>query len=219
MSDKMMPGKVYKTKRYGELEIVEYFNAKKVKVKFIDTGYEKFAQAVHIRSGSVADRMARTVCGVGFLGDGPYKTDINGKSTDAYSAWSLMLLRCYTKVNEAKNKFYDNVSVCEEWQNFQVFADWYYSNKPDHGDNWQIDKDIIKEGNKVYHPDFCRFVTPQENSEKALAKNWRFISPEGEAVEIYNLAKHCRVNSLSREAMGMVHCGKRNHHKGWRAAK
>lgn len=45
---------------------------------------------------------------------------------------------------------------------------------------------------------------------------YKFISPDGEVVEIYNMKKFCLDNNLARSAMSLVSSGKAPHHKGWR---
>jgi group I intron endonuclease len=56
-----------------------------------------------------------------------------------------------------------------------------------------------------------------KNIGDAKAQDWEFISPEGELVNIHNLAKFCRDNDLQTSLMGHVYAGKRNHHQGWSA--
>ena len=64
----MHVGDLYDTK-FGTLEVVEYTNKSKVRVRFIETGYEKFARYNHILNGSVKDNLKPSVFGVGFIGD------------------------------------------------------------------------------------------------------------------------------------------------------
>tara|TARA_R110000744_G_scaffold380201_1_gene500145 strand:- start:1165 stop:1539 length:375 start_codon:yes stop_codon:yes gene_type:complete len=42
-----------------------------------------------------------------------------------------------------------------------VFADWFFLN---YTDGLHLDKDILKQGNRVYSPDTCVFVSYQVNS-------------------------------------------------------
>lgn len=64
-----------------------------------------------------------------------------------------------------------------------------------------------------------QWITQQENVERSQAKTYFFRSPAGELVEVFNLSKYCGNHGLSTGNMCAVHGGKRNHHKGWRAAK
>lgn len=57
-----------------------------------------------------------------------------------------------------------------------------------------------------------------DNVIKGNAKHWTAVSPTGEVVEIYNLAKFCRDNGLHGSHMADVLNGKPKYHahKGWR---
>lgn len=52
--------------------------------------------------------------------------------------------------------------------------------------------------------------------EKAQAKHYKFLNPDGEVVDIYNLAKFCRQNNLCRSGMRDVYTEKQIVYKGWR---
>jgi group I intron endonuclease len=52
---------------------------------------------------------------------------------------------------------------------------------------------------------------------ESRAKEWEFVSPEGETIKIKNLSKFCRENNLEHALMSAVYHGKRSHHKGWSA--
>jgi hypothetical protein len=69
-----------------------------------------------------------------------------------------MLSRCYNKKVHLIQTTYKEAIVCEEWHNFQVFAEWFENN---YKEDWQLDKDILVKGNKIYSPETCCFV-PQE---------------------------------------------------------
>lgn len=62
---------------------------------------------------------------------------------------------------------YIGCTVHEDWHNFQNFAEWAYK-KPQawfmEGDKiWELDKDSLVEGNKVYCADRCTFLPPELN--------------------------------------------------------
>ena len=50
-----MVGKKFDTLNFGQLEVIEYINAKNVTVKFIKTGFVTKAEAAQIRKGQVRD--------------------------------------------------------------------------------------------------------------------------------------------------------------------
>jgi hypothetical protein len=104
--------------------------------------------------------MYPTVFGVGYLGEGKYKSR---DSTDSpknkyYSVWENMLARCYyPKTSRYSAYGGKGVTVCSEWKNLQNFAKWFEEN---YIEGSHLDKDILGDG-KEYNPDVCRFI-PQE---------------------------------------------------------
>lgn len=52
---KVVVGSKFPTTNSGDIVVVEYYNSAKVKVKFLDTGTEKFCEAGDIRKGSIRD--------------------------------------------------------------------------------------------------------------------------------------------------------------------
>ena len=208
-------GEVYSTNTSGNLEVTKYINSKEVEVRFLATGFEKTVRMEHVIKGKVKDPLHRSVFGVGFIGVGEFKVSVNRKSTKAYQCWVGMLERCYSKKLHKKYPTYIGCTVHPDWHNFQTFAKWYQDNYPVGGDKYQLDKDLLVEGNKVYSKDTCMFVTGAENMIKAHAKSYTLINPEGEEVEIYNMTKFCRHNNLSRVAMCHVNSGKQSSHKSW----
>jgi len=105
----------------------------------------------------------KLVYGVG-INDADYITQpsIKGKQIvcPIYRAWRAMLERCYCDLFRVKNKSYEGCAVCSEWLIFSNFKIWMIEQNY-HG--MELDKDIIKAGNKVYHPDLCVFVTQEVN--------------------------------------------------------
>lgn len=59
-------------------------------------------------------------------------------------------------------------------------------------------------------------MTRAENVIKALAKTFKFISPDGCVVEFSNLNEFCRTNGLGVGNMWSVNKGLRASHKGWK---
>ena len=73
----------------------------------------------------------------------------------AYRRWFGILQRCYSPTTEQAGRNYKGCKVCKEWLTFSNFKKWFDEN---YVDGWQIDKDIIESGNRVYSPDTCCFV-------------------------------------------------------------
>jgi len=122
------------------------------------------ARSEHMRCTMPSSRVRKTkVLGFG-TNDADYVVD-PGKQTGeaacpAYRAWMRMLIRCYSKPFLRKNPTYEDVFVCDSWASFMRFREWWVANVVD---NWEIDKDLLQPGNRMYSPDSCIFVPPWLN--------------------------------------------------------
>lgn len=211
-SERYQPGDIVTSKSYGDFEVVEVQSATKIICKSLTTGYITTKQARHLDDGAIKDPFYPSVLGVGFFGDGK----LTSKSHPlAYQKWRNMLVRCYDDSYQEKNPSYKGCSVRADWHDFQNFAQWFEDNYPKNGDRYELDKDIKIKGNRVYGPDTCMFVTKQENVEGSCCYNKKFISPNGEIVEVFNVSEFCRKNNLSQSHMSAVYRGERKQHKGW----
>lgn len=118
------------------------------------------------KKGKVKCPYERRYCGVGYIGEGEHKVCENGKDTHIYKVWIGMLKRCYDE-NANRYDLYggSGATVCEEWHNFQNFAEWYEENYYQVGnERMEIDKDILIKGNKIYSPQTCIIVPRTINS-------------------------------------------------------
>lgn len=82
------------------------------------------------------------------------------KGSKMYKVWFNMIRRCYDSRFHIKNPTYKNCSVHKEWlilSNFKVWFDCNYK------ENYELDKDILVKGNKVYSPETCCFVPKEIN--------------------------------------------------------
>lgn len=162
-------GEKYITNEGYEIEIIEYFNYKNCTTRFKSGFILKDVMYGNIITGSVSNPYHPSVFGVGYIGVGVHKTSYKGNKEVLYDKWYKMLERAYCLKYKEKHPTYKNVTVCEEWHNFQNFAEWYYSNyNSDYMKWWELDKDILIRGNKIYSPETCCFV-PQEIN-KLLSK-------------------------------------------------
>lgn len=151
-------GSVWDSNNYGRFEVVEYLDCTNVFVRFIDTGFLTKANSTSIRAGRVKDKLLPSVHGFGFIGDGGYKPSVGGVHTKPYTLWVGMLQRCYSEAFRRKNPTYKDCEVCDDWHNFQIFAEWFYENYPDDGCKLELDKDLKSTGNKIYSEVNCMFV-------------------------------------------------------------
>lgn len=180
----MRAGSIFHTKS-GDISVVEYISHKNVVVKFKSTGYQKSAESTHIRSGSVRDPTMPSVYGVGFLGDGGYKSKYNSKNTKAYDSWHHMMTRCYDESYKARKPTYSECTVCEDWHNFQNFAKWHEENYPKDCGIYCLDKDLKVIGNKLYSPEMCMYVSNGVNAFITDSGKSRGILPIGVTMTKY----------------------------------
>lgn len=88
----------------------------------------------------------------------------------AYRAWFNMINRVYGK-NQGS---YSDCSISKEWQRFSAFLSWWEAN---YKEGYQLDKDILYEGNREYGPKTCLYVPAQVNSMEAKRRNPRGSLP------------------------------------------
>lgn len=111
----------------------------------------------------------RTVQGVGYNSGGKHKVSVNCLRTKTYMTWYDMIKRCYNKKLQEKVPAYKGCTVAEEWQDFQVFAEWY-ENQPFSGKGYELDKDLLIKDNKLYsEKTVC--LLPQEINKLLLIGN------------------------------------------------
>ena len=164
-----------RTGNYGLMKIIEYTTYSNITVKFktgsiVKTSYGNF------KNGITKDPLFPSIYNVGYFGIGKYKAQINGKNTLEYQTWHNMIQRCYDPHCMNRQPTYQNTTVCKSWHNFQNFAEWFHKNYYKISDERiELDKDLIKKGNKIYCPEFCSFVPKSINllltkSDKARGK-------------------------------------------------
>lgn len=171
-------GHIYKTNQCGELIILQYESAVKVRVKFLETGYETTTTMPNIVAGKVKDWLAKTVYGEGIIGEKVSK--VNGEYPKEYTLWRNMLKRCYNESSIATNKTYEGCSVSEEFKYFPYFKEWCKNQIGFDQDGWQLDKDILNPQSKRYSPECCVFVPRELN---CLIK-WNKTVTEGDLIGV-----------------------------------
>lgn len=62
-----------------------------------------------------------------------------------------------------------------------------------------------------------QWISKEDHAIKTNSKNYVFVSPEGELMEIYNLSDFCETLGLNKSHMYQVFKGKRPQHKGWKS--
>jgi hypothetical protein len=77
-----------------------------------------------------------------------------------YQKWISMIERGYSTRLKEKYPTYEDCSVVDEWHSFMGFRSWMLTQ------DWEgkeLDKDLLVEGNKVYGPDTCLFISHAVN--------------------------------------------------------
>ena len=159
------------TNNFGsEIVISRYENPKDIDVYFPE--YNWTAKNVYCSNfvrGKIKCPYEPRLCNVGYLGEGKYTTH-----HPAYKTWVYMIRRCYDTKSSYNKPTYENCSVCNEWHNFQNFAEWYENNYYEiDNDKMQLDKDILIKNNNIYSSDTCCFVNHTINSMFTNKKRFR----------------------------------------------
>ncbi|QGH73811.1 hypothetical protein [Vibrio phage vB_VhaM_VH-8] len=172
-------GRVFPTNNGGKCIVVDYVNSENVTVMFLDKyGHTKTTRAGNVTRGCVSNPFYPTVYGIGYLGVGKHKTKENKVRNKVYTLWKSMLERCYSESFVLKNPTYEGCTVCEEWHNFQVFAEWYCAQEFG-GIGYDLDKDILSKKVKIYSPETCCFLPKEINTLFNENKASRTNMPQG----------------------------------------
>ena len=163
---KLREGSVITTKNFGDIVITKYLDKDNIHIRFINTGYNLITQSLNIRQGTIKDRLAPAVFGVGVLGE--VLTTVDGVRLKEYELWKNMIKRCYSKNFHEKFPTYSSCSVSENFKYYPYFKEWCnkqagYTSQDDKGNAFQLDKDILVKGNKVYSEELCVFVPKEIN--------------------------------------------------------
>ena len=160
---------------HSSFKVLSHIGNGVYRIRFQD-GWITTAGSSQLRSGNMKSPYYPKNCGVGFMGEGKYTS----KDIKAYNTWSNMIKRCYQKDYREYHLYGGaGVCVCEDWHNFQVFAEWYVSNVKS---GFVIDKDIKGNG-KIYSEEYCTalpavintFITSNKN--KAINNNFTGVYP------------------------------------------
>lgn len=174
-------GEKYITNEGYEVEIIEYFRCNNCTIIFNKKKNKLFNKHYkHIKNGHIKNPFHPSVLGVGYLGEGLYTVLKNRVVCEKYIKWCSVLQRCYNEKTLENRPTYKDTIVCEEWHNFQNFAEWFEEDwKEWMDDKWELDKDILIKGNKIYSPETCCFVPVEINLVLTSSKAKRGELPIG----------------------------------------
>jgi hypothetical protein len=137
---------------------------------------KRVSEFVEVPASKQSISQRRLFCGVG-INDADYIVNptVNGNRLYClfYQRWKVMLQRCYYENQKFERPTYTGCHVSKEWLRFSSFKSWMVEQ------DWEgkeLDKDILVQGNKVYGPETCFFVTSQINAlltdSKAKRGKW-----------------------------------------------
>ena len=156
-------GRVFKSKSSGDFKVLKYNDGKNVEILFLKTGYETVTRLDCIKSGGIKDPYSPSVYGVGVLGT-KYPSTINGVKTKEYMLWQSMLKRCYNDVYKKQRPTYKGCEVSDKFKSYEYFYEWCQSQVGFGNEGWQLDKDLLAKGNKIYSESTCVFIPAEINS-------------------------------------------------------
>lgn len=207
-------GDIFYHPKYGEYEVISYTNSKSVTIRFKRSGNIVIRESGDIRKLCVKDTEQPSVYGVGILGD--IGTSYRGKRRLSYTFWTRMLKRCYCEKYHKVHPTYRDCEVCEEWQYYPNFHQWFEEN---HIRGYDLDKDIKIDGNRVYSPETCLFVTREENTRKSNEKCMyisKVVDPNGNLHVVQNQRQFSNQNKLTPSGLNGLIKGRYKTYRGWR---
>lgn len=122
--------------------------------------------------------MAKLIYGVG-VNDGRYPAKVNGKILKEYDTWRGLLKRCYCRRSQMRNPTYIGCQASEGFRNYSYFYEWCQGQVGFGREGFQLDKDLIFKGNKLYSGDTCLFLPRELNTLLISCKDHRGAFPIG----------------------------------------
>lgn len=171
-------GSKFRTNNSGVATVIEYRAADDVLIQFED-GSTKVTTAASLKRGQVQNNNLPSVYGIGYMSDECNSHDPCGKLNREYNLWFGMMTRCYNPKFHAKKPSYIGVTVCDEWLHFKNFKNWCKTQVGFDQQGFNLDKDILVKGNRVYGPDVCVFVPAEMNTQLTKANATRGQYPIG----------------------------------------
>jgi hypothetical protein len=114
---------------------------------------------IEVPASNLSISQRKPIFGVG-INDATYlvKPLVEGKQQTCkyYQTWVGMLERCYSPKLHNKHPTYSGCTTSMAWLRFSNFRKWMETQ------DWEgnhLDKDLLVQGNKVYSPETCLFVS------------------------------------------------------------
>lgn len=150
-------GKIFSTNNYGNVVVLEYLNKRNIFVQFLDTGYKTCVELKELLNGNIKDYLVPSVFRVGITGEKRSRKD------KEYALWIGLLERCYSEKRHTRHPTYKSCTTSGNFNYYPYFKDWCNQQIGFGNEGWELDKDILVKGNKLYSEDTCCFVPPEIN--------------------------------------------------------
>ena len=122
-----------------------------------------------------------------------------------YATWRGMIGRCYHRTENRKKayKSYEGCHVSIFFKYYSNFYEWANSQIGFGVSNYDLDKDLLKKGNKIYSEDFCVFLPSEINTAIQAKRSDRGYYPIG----VYKHTQTGRFISRMRRLNKNIHIG------------
>lgn len=189
----------------NKMEIISYRNSRDIDVLFEDKWVIENCSYGNFLNKKIKNYLKPTIFDKGYYG-----TLKPNKREYPYSIWFRMMERCYSKDKKIREKhyYYDDISVCEEWFNYQEYKKWYLQNIWTNEFSLQVDKDILIKGNKIYSPNTCVMVDSKINNLFIKSNKARGELPIGVSYDNNNHNRYRAYISKTKDAeKKQIHLG------------
>ena len=162
-------GERFSNKEGDWCTVVDYKTRDNVTIVF--DGYEGKTKRVwksDLKKGIFKNTYKPKIFGIAYMGEGDYAAGKDFKKSMTYSVYTKVIKRCYDNVLHEKQPTYKDCTVSDAWLCYNTFAEWY--EKHDfYGLGYDLDKDLLVRGNKLYSAETCTMLPVEIN--RALAGN------------------------------------------------
>lgn len=163
----------------SKMKVVGIFipNKKYYVIKFIDNNFPEnkniLSKISYVKSGVIKNPYQKSILNIGAFGDvSRFNLELlePKQRKYLYDLYRDMIKRIYNPRNIYEINSYDKSLLDNRWFTYENFLNWVFNDK---GNNfhyyYNLDKDLIKPGNKIYGPDTCIFLPDHLN--KAISIN------------------------------------------------
>ena len=178
-------------------EVVEYRDSSSITIVFDGyPEYRKEASSGVLKTGKFKNCAAPSVYGVGFSGE---TGSLDCKNT--ISIWSGMICRCYSDTFKEKSSAYIGCTVSDDWLRLENFYLWHTTHKF-YGLGYELDKDLLVKGNKVYSAETCCLIPNEINVAIVVNRKSKSGLPLGVGTTGNRYCSYIRYNGGGKNYLG-----------------